>query len=403
MAMSCYSDDDVVIIDAYRTPVGDFNGSFSSLKAHELGAVVIKKLLEECNIDPMSISEVILGHVLTAAQGQNPARQAAVKAGIPYSVPAYAINFLCGSGLKAVATAFQAIKCGDSSLVVAGGQESMSNSPHCVHMRNGLKFGNSTLQDTMLLDGLTDAFHQYHMGITAENVAKQWSITREEQDVFAVQSQQKIAHALQHGYFEAEIAPVTVVGRKESRDVSTDEFPRPQTTLESLARLRPAFVKDGSGTVTAGNASGLNDGAAAVLVTSVAEAKRLGLKEPLSKIVSWAQVGVDPAIMGTGPITAVQKALQKANWACEDVDLFEINEAFAAQSIAVIRELGVKSEKVNVSGGSIGIGHPIGASGCRILVTLLHAMRRLNKQRGVAALCVGGGMGIAMCVERLDL
>lgn len=393
---------DVVIVDAYRTPVGKFNGCFAPLKAHDLGAEVIRKLLDSCAVKADDVSEVILGQALTAGQGQNPARQASVKAGLPYSVPAYSVGFLCGSGLKAVVNGYQTLKCGDARVVIAGGQESMSNAPHCVHMRDGMRFGNVNLVDSMLTDGLVDVFYNYHMGITAENVAKQWNISREEQDTFSADSQRKIAEAQKNGFYTNEIAAVTVTKRKETTTFSTDEFPTPNTSTQVLSKLRPAFVKDGRGSVTAGNASGVNDGAAACLLTTVEEARRLSLKKPLARIVSWAQVGIDPSIMGTAPIEAVRKAIAKAGWQLENVDLFELNEAFAAQSIAVIKELKIPIEKVNVNGGSIGIGHPIGASGCRILVTLLHAMKRLSKRKGVAALCIGGGMGIAICVEQCD-
>lgn len=397
-----YKCDDVVIVEAYRTPVGKLSGCFSSLKAHELGGLVIKRILEESKIASEDVSEVIFGQALTAGQGQNPARQAAVNGGVPYSVPSCGVSFLCGSGLKSVVNAYQAIKLGDSSVVIAGGQESMSNAPHSIHMRNGTKFGDASLEDTMMKDGLTDAFHAYHMGITAENVAKQWHVSREEQDLFAVRSQHKVELAQKEGHFKEEITPVVVPGRKVSVTITEDEFPTPNTTLEGLSRLRPCFINDGTGTVTPGNASGINDGAAAVLVTSIKYVEKYSFKKPLCRIVSWAQVGIDPSIMGTAPTHAIKSALSKANWSITDVDLFELNEAFAAQSIAVVKDLGIAEEKVNVCGGAIGIGHPIGASGCRILVTLLHAMKRLNKRRGVAGLCIGGGMGIALCVERLD-
>jgi len=401
--MSNYSPEDVLIYGAYRTPIGDLNGSLATLKAHELGSVVIQKLLETTGLPAENVSEVILGQVFTAGQGMNPARQAAVKAGIPYSVPAHTLSFVCGSGLKTVANAYQSIKCGDNSVVIAGGQESMTNAPHCVGMRSGLKFGNGTLTDIMLNDGLTDAFHGYLMGITAENVAKQWNISREEQDKFAANSQQKIGKSLEENAFAGEIVPVEVKQRRETVTVTEDQSPKVNTTSETLSKLRPAFIKDGSGTVTAGNSSIINDGAACVLLSTLDEAQRLNVKEePLARIVSWAQVGVDPSIMGVAPVGAVQKAVAKAGWTLDEVDLVELNEAFASQSIAVVKELNVPMEKVNVCGGSIGLGHPIGCSGCRILVTLLHAMKRINKRKGVAALCIGGGMGIALCVERLN-
>jgi len=398
-----YIDDDIVILDAYRTPIGNLNGCFSTLKAHQLGGVVIKRILEECNVQHDDIDEVVMGQALTSAQGQNPARQAAVSGGLPYSVPAYGVSFLCGSGLKAVANAYQSIKAGDASMIIAGGQESMTNAPHAIHMRNGVKLGDANLVDTMLKDGLMDSFYDYHMGITAENVAKQWNISREEQDTYAVECQKKIGIAQKESAFETEITPVVVQDRKSSITISADEFPKPDTSLESLSRLRPAFIRDGTGTVTAGNASGINDGAACVMVANFSKVHGMSLKQPMARIVCWAQVGIDPSIMGSAPIEAVKKALSKANWDIGEVDLFELNEAFAAQSIAVVRDLGIPADKVNVSGGALGLGHPIGASGCRILVTLLHNMKRMEKKRGVAALCIGGGMGIAMCVERLNV
>ncbi|KAL4233698.1 Acetyl-CoA acetyltransferase [Mactra antiquata] len=390
---------DIVIVSAARTPVGNLNGSLSTFPAHDLGAFAINAVLERAKVDPNNVSEVIMGQVLTAGQGQNPARQASVKAGIPYDIPAVNVNMLCGSGLRAVVMGYQAIKAGDSSIVVAGGQESMSAATHCAHLRNGKKFGDMTFKDTMLSDGLTDAFYNYHMGITAENVAKKWSINREEQDQFALSSQQKCAEAMKCGNFTKEIVTVPVKSRAGVTEVSQDEFPRGSTTLEGLQKLRPAFITDGTGTVTAGNASGINDGAAAVLMMSKDQANTLGLV-PLATVVSWAQSGVDPAVMGTGPISAVKKAVEKAKWTLDSVDIFELNEAFAAQSIAVVRDLGVDINKVNINGGAIALGHPIGASGTRVLVTLLYSMERVGAKRGVAALCIGGGMGIAMCVER---
>ena len=388
---------DVVIVAAARTPIGSFNGALSSLPAHALGKVAIQAALERAKVEPGEVSEVIMGQILTAGQGQNPARQASVAAGIPVEVPAYGVNILCGSGLKSVALAYQAIKNGDSTIVVAGGQESMSRAPHVAHLRDGTKMGTVEFLDSMLKDGLWDAFHGYHMGNTAENVAQKWQITREDQDRFACASQNKAEAAIKAGKFKDEIAPVTVPNRKGDVVVDTDEYPRFGTTLEALQKLRPAFAKDG--TVTAGNASGINDGAAALVVMSAKEAERRGLT-PLARIVSWAQAGVDPAIMGTGPIPASRKALEKAGWTVDDLDLVEANEAFAAQAIAVNRDLGWDPEKVNVNGGAIALGHPIGASGARILVTLLHEMQRRDAKKGLATLCIGGGMGIALCVAR---
>ncbi|KAJ8314668.1 hypothetical protein KUTeg_006818 [Tegillarca granosa] len=371
------------------------NGSLSSLAAHELGTVCIKELCNRTGVALEDISEVILGQVLTAAQGQNPARQASINAGVPVSVPAWSVNMLCGSGLRSVVLGAQAIQNGDSSVVIAGGQESMSKAPHCIHMRNGTKFGDIPLVDCMMSDGLTDAFNSYHMGITAENVAKQWAISREDQDNFALQSQLKCEKAQNEGVFDKEMVQVAIQTRRGTHMVQKDEFPRSGCTIEGFQKLRPAFVKDGTGTVTAGNSSGINDGAAAVLLMSRSEATRRGLT-PLCKVVSWAQAGVEPSVMGTGPIPATKKALEKAGWSINDVDLFELNEAFAAQSLAVVKDLGCDPNKVR----AIALGHPIGASGARILVTLLHALERTNGKKGVAALCVGGGMGIAMCVER---
>ncbi|XP_075869558.1 acetyl-CoA acetyltransferase, cytosolic isoform X2 [Nelusetta ayraudi] len=341
-----------------------------------------------------------MGHVLTAGHGQNPTRQASVAAGIPYPVPAWSCQMVCGSGLKAVCLGAQSIMSGESTVVVAGGMENMSKAPHTLHMRAGVKMGDASLQDSMVSDGLTDAFHNYHMGITAENVAKQWKVSREEQDQFAVRSQNKAEAAQKAGHFTNEIVAVTVASRQGPVEVKVDEFPRHGSNLGSMSKLRPCFVKDGSGTVTAGNASGINDGAAATVLMSQSEAERRGVK-PMAKIVSFAQVGLDPSVMGTGPIPAIRKAVEKAGWQLDQVDLFEINEAFAAQSIAVVKELGLNADKVNVSGGAISLGHPIGMSGCRVLVTLLHALQREGGKRGVASLCIGGGMGIAMCVERV--
>jgi acetyl-CoA C-acetyltransferase len=388
---------DVVIVSATRTPVGSFNGSLSSVPAHYLGQTVIKSALERAKVDPAEVSEVILGQILTANQGQNPARQASIHAGVPNEVPAYGVNILCGSGLKSVALGYQAILNGDSRVVVAGGQESMSQAPHVAHLRNGTKMGPVEFLDTMLKDGLMDAFNGYHMGNTAENVAREWQLTREEQDKFAVGSQNKAEAAVKGGRFKDEITPVTIQTRKGDVVVDTDEYPRFGATLDAMAKLRPAFSKEG--TVTAGNASGINDGAAAVVLMTADEAERRGL-QPLARIVSWAQAGVDPAIMGTGPIPASRKALEKAGWKVDDLELFEANEAFAAQALAVNKDLGWDTERVNVNGGAIALGHPIGASGGRVLVTLLHEMQKRDAKKGLATLCIGGGMGIAMCVER---
>jgi len=389
--------DDIVIVSAARTPVGAFSGSLSSLPAHELGAVAIKEALNRAGIEGGRVSEVIMGQILTAGQGQNPARQASIAAGIPVESPAWGVNQLCGSGLRSVALGYQAILNGDSDIVVAGGQESMSQAPHCQHLRNGVKMGSVELVDTMIKDGLWDAFNGYHMGTTAENVAKKWQITRQQQDEFAVKSQNKAEAAMKAGRFKDEIAPVTIKSRKGDIIVDTDEYPKAGVTVESIAKLRPAFDKEG--TVTAANASGINDGAAAVVLMKASEAAKLG-KTPLARIVSWAHAGVDPSIMGTGPIPASRAALQKAGWKVEDLDLIEANEAFAAQACAVNKDLGWDTGKVNVNGGAIAIGHPIGASGGRVLVTLLHEMQKRNAKKGLATLCIGGGMGIAMCVER---
>ena len=388
---------DIVIVSAARTPVGAFNGGLSTLPAHDLGKVAIEEALKRAKVDAGDVSEVILGQILTAGQGQNPARQASINAGVPKEVPAYGVNILCGSGLKSVALGYQAIQNGDSSIVVAGGQESMSQAPHCAYLRGGVKMGNTQMLDTMLRDGLMDAFQGYHMGTTAENVAEKWQITREEQDAFAAGSQNKAEAAQKADKFQDEIVPVTIKGRKGDTVVNKDEYPKPGVTAEGLAKLRPAFSKEGS--VTAGNASGINDGAGAVVLMSADEASRRGLT-PLARIVSWAQVGVDPAIMGTGPIPASRKALEKAGWSADDLDLVEANEAFAAQAIAVNKELGWDTDKVNVNGGAIALGHPIGASGTRILVSLLHEMGRRDAKKGLATLCIGGGMGIAMCLAR---
>jgi acetyl-CoA C-acetyltransferase len=389
--------DDIVIVSAARTPVGAFNGALGNLPAHELGKVAIKAALERAGIDAKQVNEVILGQILTAGQGQNPARQASIAAGIPVETPAWGINQLCGSGLRAVALGLQQIANGDADIVVAGGQESMSMSPHCQHLRNGVKMGNFELVDTMIKDGLWDAFNGYHMGTTAENVAKQWQITRQQQDEFAVKSQNKAEAAMKAGRFKDEIVPVTIKGRKGDTVVDNDEYPKAGVTMEGIGKLRPAFDKEG--TVTAANASGINDGAAALVLMRASEAAKLG-KTPLARIVSWGQAGVDPAIMGTGPIPASRAALKKAGWKVEDLDLIEANEAFAAQACAVNKDLGWDPAKVNVNGGAIAIGHPIGASGARVLVTLLHEMQKRNSKKGLATLCIGGGMGIALCVER---
>jgi acetyl-CoA C-acetyltransferase len=393
------SDDNetIVIASAARTPVGSFNGSLASLPGHELGKVAIKAALERAGLQPGDVSEVILGQVLTAGQGQNPARQASLAAGIPVDSPAWGINQVCGSGLRAVALGAQQISSGAANIVVAGGQESMSQSQHAAHLRNGTKMGSLDFVDTMIKDGLWDAFNGYHMGITAENVARQWQVTREEQDAFAVASQNKAEAAKKAGKFKDEIAPVTIKTKKGEVVVAEDEYIRDGATIDSVAKLRPAFDK--AGTVTAGNASGINDGAAAVVLMTAAEAKKRGIT-PLARIVSWAQAGVDPSIMGTGPVPASKKALEKAGWEPKDLDLVEANEAFAAQACAVNKGVGWDTDKVNVNGGAIAIGHPIGASGARVLTTLLHEMKRRDAKKGLATLCIGGGMGIAMCVER---
>jgi acetyl-CoA C-acetyltransferase len=388
---------DIVIASAARTPVGSFNGAFAALPAHELGAVAVKGALERAKIKPGEVSEVILGQILTAAQGQNPARQAAMKAGLPKEVTAWGLNQLCGSGLRAVAIGMQQIASGDADIIVAGGQESMSMAPHAANLRSGVKMGDYAMIDTMLKDGLLDAFNGYHMGVTAENVAKQYQITRGQQDEFAVASQNKAEAAQKAGRFKDEIVPVTVKSRKGDVVVDQDEYPRAGVTLDSVAKLRPAFDKEG--TITAANASGINDGAAAVVLMTADAAKKRGI-QPLARIVSWATVGVDPALMGTGPIGASRRALEKAGWTKDDLDLVEANEAFAAQACAVNKDLGWDTEIVNVNGGAIAIGHPVGASGARILNTLLFEMKRRDAKKGLATLCIGGGMGIAMCVER---
>lgn len=388
---------DVVIVDAVRTAIGSFAGGLATVSAAELGATCMRALISRVKVvGSEDISDVIMGQVLTAGVGQNPARQAAIKAGIPHSATAITINQVCGSGLRAVAMGMQAIKAGDASIVIAGGQENMSLSPHAMHLRTGTKMGNAHMTDTMVHDGLWDCFNDYHMGITAENVAKKLEITRKEQDEFATVSQYRAANAMKLGRFKEEIVPVTIKGRKGDTIFNVDEFPRADTTVDSLSGLRPAFDKNG--TVTAGNASGINDGAAAVLLMTRGEATRRGLAA-LGTIVSWATAGVDPSIMGTGPIPASKAALEKAKWTIDQLDLIEANEAFAAQAIAVNRVMGWDIDKVNVNGGAIALGHPIGASGARVLTTLLHEMKRRRVKRGLATLCIGGGMGIAMCVE----
>ena len=388
---------EVVIASAVRTPVGAFNGSLSTVPAQYLGEMAIRAAVERASVAPDDVDEVIMGQILTGGGGQNPARQAAVNAGIPVSATAYGINQLCGSGLRSVALGYQSILTGDTNVVVAGGHESMSQSPHLIFMRNGTKMGEAKLLDSMLRDGLLDSFRGYHMGNTAENIAERWQITRQEQDDFALASQLKASEAIKAGRFKDEITPVTIKTRKGDVVVDTDEGPRPETTIEGLAKLRPAFNKEG--TVTAGNASGINDGAAAVVLMTAEEAKRRGVT-PMARIASWATAGVDPAIMGTGPIPASRKALEKAGWKHEDLDLVEANEAFAAQALSVNKELGWDTSKVNVNGGAIALGHPIGASGGRVLTTLLYEMQKRDAKKGLVTLCIGGGMGIAMCVER---
>jgi acetyl-CoA C-acetyltransferase len=388
---------EIVIAGAARTPIGTFNGAFATVPAHYLGQIAIEAALERSGVEPAEVSEVIMGQILTAGQGQNPARQASINAGIPVAVPAWGVNQLCGSGLRTVALGYQAIKQGDSQIVVAGGQESMTQAPHAAYLRAGQKMGDLQFVDTMIKDGLWDAFNGYHMGNTAENVAEKWQITREQQDQFAARSQNKAEAAIKAGRFKDEIVPVTIKGRKGDTVVDTDEFPRFGATAEALGKLRPAFAKDG--TVTAGNASGINDGAAALVLMTDQEASRRGVK-PLARIVSWAHAGVDPAIMGSGPIPASRKALELAGWSVDDLDLIEANEAFAAQACAVNKDLGWNTDKVNVNGGAIALGHPVGASGARVLTTLLHEMIKRDAKKGLATLCIGGGMGIAMCVAR---
>ncbi|MGV1872330.1 acetyl-CoA C-acetyltransferase [Agrobacterium rosae] len=388
----------IVIVSAARTAVGSFNGSFANTPAHELGAAVVKAVLERAGVAAGEVDEVILGQVLTAGEGQNPARQAAMKAGIPQEATAFGINQLCGSGLRAVALGMQQIATGDASIIIAGGQESMSMAPHCAHLRGGVKMGDFKMVDTMLSDGLTDAFYGYHMGITAENIAEKWQLSRDEQDQFAVTSQNRAEAAQVAGRFADEIVAFVIKGRKSDVTVDADEYIRAGASLDTMSKLRPAFNKDG--TVTAGNASGLNDGAAAVLLMTEAEATKRGL-QPLARIASWATAGVNPQIMGTGPIPASRKALAKAGWSIADLDLVEANEAFAAQSCAVVRDLGLDPDIVNINGGAIAIGHPIGASGARVLNTLLFEMKRRSAKKGLVTLCIGGGMGVAMCLEGL--
>ena len=388
----------IVIAGAARTPVGSFGGGLSSLPAHTLGQAAIEAALSRAQVDAGDVSEVILGQILTAGAGQNPARQASIAAGIPVSAPAWGMNQLCGSGLRAVALGAQQIKDGSSGIVVAGGQENMSLAPHCSHMRDGTKMGDVKLIDTMIIDGLWDAFNGYHMGTTAENVARKYQITRDEQDAFAANSQNKAEAARKAGKFKDEIITVTVPGRRGDTIVEDDEYIKEGVSAEGLAKLRPAFDRE-NGTVTAGNASGINDGAAATVLMSLAEAEKRGVT-PLARIVSWAHAGVDPALMGTGPIPASRAAMEKAGWSADDLDLIEANEAFAAQACAVNKDLGWDTDKVNVNGGAIAIGHPIGASGARVLVTLLHEMQKRDAKKGLATLCIGGGMGVAMCVER---
>jgi acetyl-CoA C-acetyltransferase len=392
------SNPSIVVASAARTAVGSFNGAFAAVPAHELGAAAIKGALERAGVDAKEVDEVILGQVLQAGEGQNPARQAAMKAGLPQEATAWSVNQLCGSGLRAVALGMQQIATGDAKIIVAGGQESMSMAPHAAHLRAGTKMGDMKMIDTMIKDGLTDAFYGYHMGITAENVARQWQLTREDQDRFAVASQNKAEAAQTAGRFKDEIVPFVITGRKGDITVDADEYIRHGATLDAMTKLRPAFDKDG--TVTAANASGINDGAAATLLMTEAEASRRGI-QPLARIVSWATAGVDPQIMGTGPIPASRKALEKAGWSAGDLDLVEANEAFAAQACAVNKDLGWDPSIVNVNGGAIAIGHPIGASGARILNTLLFEMKRRGAKKGLATLCIGGGMGVAMCFEAL--
>ena len=387
----------IVITSALRTAIGSFNGALKNMQAHDLGKFVIKESIKNSKLKLDEIDEVIMGQVLTSASGQNPARQAAINAGVPIKKTAYVINQVCGSGLRSVASGYQSIISNDSKIVIAGGQESMSNAPHAVHFRNRKKLEEKDLIDTMIKDGLWDAFNGYHMGVTAENVANKWGITRKDQDHFAFSSQSKTANAQKAGKFRNEVIPIVLKSSGKNIKFEVDEHPRNEITIERLSKLKPSFKNDG--TVTAGNASGINDGAAAVVLMNQSEAEKRGL-DPLAKIASWATCGVDPSLMGSGPIPASKKALEKANWKVKDLDLIESNEAFAAQSLAVIKDLGLPKEKVNVNGGAIALGHPIGASGARVLVTLLHEMIKRNSKKGLATLCIGGGMGIAMCIER---
>ncbi|BFF98359.1 acetyl-CoA acetyltransferase cytosolic [Drosophila madeirensis] len=389
---------DVYIVSAARTPIGSFSGTLSKLKASDLGSVVIQEVLKRGNVEPQNVSEVIMGQALTAGQGQNPARQASLKAGLPIQVPAYGINMLCGSGLKTVVLGYQSIRSGDANVVIAGGQESMSLAPHVMHLRQGVKMGPGTLVDSMMHDGLTDAMENISMGLTAEIIAEKYNLSRDAQDAAAVQSQQRAEEAQQKGYFNKEIVPVEIKDRKGTQIFSKDEYIKAGSTVEGLQKLRAAF-KEG-GTITAGNASGVNDSAAAVLLMSGEEVAKQGLK-PLAKIVGWTQSGIEPRVMGLGPVTAVEALLTKISWKREEVDLYELNEAFAAQSLAVLQDLKLDASKVNVNGGAIALGHPIGASGARVLVTLLYALERTGGRRGIASLCIGGGMGIALAVERV--
>ena len=387
----------VVITSATRTAVGSLGKSLKNISGEELGSTVIKEVIKRSKINPTDVDEVIMGQVLTGGTGQNPARQAAMKSGIPKEKPAYVVNQVCGSGIRSIASGFQSIKSGDSNIVVAGGQESMSLAPHAIHLRDGKKLGDAELVDTLIKDGLWDAFHGYHMGVTAENVATKFQVTRQEQDKFALRSQEKALKAIKENKFKDEITNFKIKSKKAEIDFNKDEHPREGVNLDALSRLKPFFQKDG--TVTAGNASGINDGAAAVTLMSEEEVKKRGLKK-LVTIKSWASCGVEPSLMGTGPIPASKKALEIAGWKIDDLDLLEVNEAFAAQSIAVLKTLGIEENKVNVNGGAIALGHPIGASGTRIVVTLIHEMIKRDVKRGLATLCIGGGMGIAMCVER---
>lgn len=389
---------EVFIVSGARTPIGSLSGAFANVKASDLGSVVIKEVLKRANVAPTEVSEVIVGQTLTAGQGQNTARQASLKAGLPNEVPAYTINMLCGSGLKSVVLGYQAIRCGDSKVVVCGGQENMSLAPHVINLRSGVRMGDATMVDSLLHDGLTDAMHSIHMGVTAENLAKEYNISKEEQDLLAVHSQNITENAQKNGYFDKELVPVEVTIKRQKVLIKEDEYPKHGTSIANLQNLKSCFIKEG--TVTAGNASGINDSASAVLLMSSEEAAKKSVK-PMARIVAWAQAGVDPKVMGIGPVEAVKQVLTKAGWDKDQVDLFELNEAFAAQALSVNKCLGIDASKVNINGGAIALGHPIGASGNRILVTLLYALERTNKKKGIAALCVGGGMGIALAVERL--